>query len=297
MAQILAPTTQCQMRITKNSLMANPMTANTWISFLVKQKKSVNTKSFSKFRVYALKSKNNTITGFESLLNLDAMPYTITMIVEYIWIGVTGIDLQSTSRMIPRAVEYGSSTGQAPGEDSSDNIMVFCNLYIPAGELIPANKSARVAEIFSNPKVINEVSWCGIEQENTLLQTNVQWPLGWPVGGYPGHSAETYPMLTTRLAYLPGINIGSTNGEVMPGRGVANHDCSICMGRDTKKQGKGYLEDGRPASNVDPYIVTSLLAGTSILWERTIEAAALAARKLAFEGLKFELLVKKGQMH
>lgn len=26
----------------------------------------------------------------------------------------------------------------------------------------------------------------GIEQEYTLLQKNVKWPLGWPVGGYPG---------------------------------------------------------------------------------------------------------------
>jgi hypothetical protein len=26
----------------------------------------------------------------------------------------------------------------------------------------------------------------GIEQEYTLLQTSVKWPLGWPVGGYPG---------------------------------------------------------------------------------------------------------------
>lgn len=26
----------------------------------------------------------------------------------------------------------------------------------------------------------------GIEQEYTLLQTNVKWPLGWPIGGYPG---------------------------------------------------------------------------------------------------------------
>lgn len=26
----------------------------------------------------------------------------------------------------------------------------------------------------------------GIEQEYTLLQQNVKWPLGWPVGGYPG---------------------------------------------------------------------------------------------------------------
>lgn len=26
----------------------------------------------------------------------------------------------------------------------------------------------------------------GIEQEYTLLQSSVKWPLGWPVGGYPG---------------------------------------------------------------------------------------------------------------
>jgi hypothetical protein len=26
----------------------------------------------------------------------------------------------------------------------------------------------------------------GIEQEYTLLQKDVKWPLGWPVGGYPG---------------------------------------------------------------------------------------------------------------
>lgn len=43
----------------------------------------------------------------------------------------------------------------------------------------------------------------------------------------------------------------------------------------------GYLEDRRPASNMDPYIVTALLAETTILWEPTLEAEALAAQKLA----------------
>ncbi|KAJ4721838.1 Glutamine synthetase [Melia azedarach] len=43
----------------------------------------------------------------------------------------------------------------------------------------------------------------------------------------------------------------------------------------------GYLEDRRPASNMDPYVVTSLLAETTILWEPTLEAEALAAQKLA----------------
>lgn len=45
--------------------------------------------------------------------------------------------------------------------------------------------------------------------------------------------------------------------------------------------GVGYLEDRRPASNMDPYTVTGLLAETTILWEPTLEAEALAAQKLA----------------
>jgi hypothetical protein len=45
----------------------------------------------------------------------------------------------------------------------------------------------------------------------------------------------------------------------------------------------GYLEDRRPASNMDPYVVTSLLAESTILWEPTLEAEALAAHKLQLQ--------------
>jgi glutamine synthetase len=45
----------------------------------------------------------------------------------------------------------------------------------------------------------------------------------------------------------------------------------------------GYLEDRRPASNMDPYIVTGLLAETTILWQPTLEAEVLAAKKLALK--------------
>lgn len=41
---------QCQISITKKSLTGSPMTANTWISLLLNQKKSGNTKSFSESR-------------------------------------------------------------------------------------------------------------------------------------------------------------------------------------------------------------------------------------------------------
>jgi len=40
----------------------------------------------------------------------------------------------------------------------------------------------------------------GIEQEYTLLQTNVKWPLGWPVGGYPG--PQVMSLLLFPLAFI-----------------------------------------------------------------------------------------------
>lgn len=50
-------------------------------------------------------------------------------------------------------------------------------------------------------------------------------------------------------------------------QGVANRGASVRVGRETEKEGKGYFEDRRPASNMDPYVVTSLIAETTILWK------------------------------
>jgi glutamine synthetase len=50
-------------------------------------------------------------------------------------------------------------------------------------------------------------------------------------------------------------------------QGVANRGASIRVGRDTEKEGKGYFEDRRPASNMDPYVVTGMIAETTILWK------------------------------
>ncbi len=47
--------------------------------------------------------------------------------------------------------------------------------------------------------------------------------------------------------------------------GVANRGCSIRIPRQTERDGKGYFEDRRPSSNMDPYIVTSLLFKTVCL--------------------------------
>jgi len=47
--------------------------------------------------------------------------------------------------------------------------------------------------------------------------------------------------------------------------GVANRGASIRIPRQTEIDQKGYLEDRRPAANCDPYIVTSMIARTTIL--------------------------------
>ncbi|KAH7415406.1 hypothetical protein KP509_14G041700 [Ceratopteris richardii] len=49
--------------------------------------------------------------------------------------------------------------------------------------------------------------------------------------------------------------------------GVASRGASVRVGHDTEKEGQGYFEDRRPASNMDPYVVTSLIAYTTILYK------------------------------
>jgi len=49
--------------------------------------------------------------------------------------------------------------------------------------------------------------------------------------------------------------------------GVASRNTSIRIPRQVDEDGKGYLEDRRPSSNCDPYIVTELIVRTTILNE------------------------------
>ena len=47
--------------------------------------------------------------------------------------------------------------------------------------------------------------------------------------------------------------------------GVGNRGCSVRIPSTTNNEGKGYFEDRRPASNIDPYVVGAMLASTTIL--------------------------------
>jgi len=47
--------------------------------------------------------------------------------------------------------------------------------------------------------------------------------------------------------------------------GVANRGASIRIPRQSEKDGKGYFEDRRPASNADPYLVSAIIVKTTCL--------------------------------
>jgi glutamine synthetase len=70
-------------------------------------------------------------------------------------------------------------------------------------------------------------------------------------------------------------NYGKDNNKRMTGRhetasynvfswGVGTRNTSIRIGNDTFKNKKGYFEDRRPASNIDPYLTTSIIFNTCI---------------------------------
>ncbi|PPD79390.1 hypothetical protein GOBAR_DD23688 [Gossypium barbadense] len=109
--------------------------------------------------------------------------------------------------------------------------LVMCDAYTPAGDPIPTNKRCAAAKIFSHPDVVAEEPWYGIEQEYTLLQKDVKWPIGWPVGGFPGPQGPYYCGVGVDKAFgrdivdshykaclYAGISISGINGEVMPGQ-------------------------------------------------------------------------------
>ena len=77
-------------------------------------------------------------------------------------------------------------------------------------------------------------------------------------------------------------NYGSHNKERLTGEhetaswdnftaGVANRSASIRVPTQTYYDKSGYIEDRRPSSNMDPYLVSALLVNTIILKQKTIE--------------------------
>jgi glutamine synthetase len=53
--------------------------------------------------------------------------------------------------------------------------------------------------------------------------------------------------------------------------GVGNRGASIRIPRKVALEGKGYMEDRRPASNIDPYQVTSIIMKSSFNYKPPFE--------------------------
>jgi len=182
------------------------------------------------------------------------LPVTGKIQAEYIWIDAEG-DVRSKCRTVatnkaqldqlPSWNYDGSSTEQAPGEDSEviikpraiykdpfrpgDNILVLTDTYTPGGTPLPTNSRLPAAEVFD--KYTDTKPWFGLEQEYTLFNIDKVTPLGWPAGGYPGPQGPYYCGSGADRSYgraiseahykaclYAGLEISGTNAEVMPGQ-------------------------------------------------------------------------------
>lgn len=160
----------------------------------------------------------------------------------------------------------GSSTGQAPGDDSEvilkprrifrdpfrprsdgvDNILVMCDTWTPKGEPLPTNTRATAAAAFEGKD--KEETWFGLEQEFTLFNLDERTPLGWPKQGFPNRPQGPYYCSVGpennfgrhitdshyRACLYAGIEISGTNGEVMPGQ--QEYQVGPCVGIDAGDQ-------------------------------------------------------------
>jgi glutamine synthetase len=192
---------------------------------------------------------------------LDDLDQRGKIMAEYVWLGGAetsgGIDMRSktmTLDSVPKSPDElrvwnydGSSTGQAPGENSEvlikpvaifpdpfrrdPNIIVLCEAILPKTFApIPTNTRRKAKENFDKKPEL--VPWFGIEQEYTLMKADAPKPFGFPNGGgFPapqgpyycgaGHdSAIGRPVADTHYnaCLYAGLKIAGINAEVMPGQ-------------------------------------------------------------------------------
>ena len=190
------------------------------------------------------------------LAKFMALPVTDKVQCEYLWIDAVGevrskcktvAKSKATLDQLPSWNYDGSSTDQAPGEDSEviikpraifkdpfrggDNLLVLTDTYTPGGTPLPTNTRAPAADVFANGGDDAATAWFGLEQEYTLFNLDKVTPLGWPKGGYPGEQGPYYCGAGADRSYgreiseahykaclYAGLEISGTNAEVMPGQ-------------------------------------------------------------------------------
>jgi len=196
-------------------------------------------------------ASSTIVSNTANLQKYLALPQSGKVIAEYVWIdGSNGIRSKSkTLNEKPQKVEDlpewnfdGSSTGQAPGDNSDvylrpvayypdpfrlgDNILVMCETYMSDGKPNAYNFRHDAAVVME--KHAKEEFWFGLEQEYTLLDFE-GWPYGWPKNGFPAPQGPYYCGVGTgkvfcrdiveahyKACLYANINISGTNAEVMP---------------------------------------------------------------------------------
>jgi len=190
---------------------------------------------------------SNTVT----LQKYLSLPQKGAVIAEYIWIDASGGTRSKckTLKKKPESVKElsewnfdGSSTGQAPGDNSDvylrpvamypdpfrlgDNILVMCECWMSDGK--PNAYNFRHDASVLMEKNASQEFWFGLEQEYTLLDPQ-GWPYGWPKNGFPAPQGPYYCGNGTgkvfcrdiveahyKACLYADINISGTNAEVMP---------------------------------------------------------------------------------
>eukprot|EP01041_Mallomonas_annulata_P010674 gene10674-22277_t len=172
-----------------------------------------------------------------------SLPQNGKIQAEYIWIDAAGKTRSKTRTLeksaakdlskLPKWTFDGSSTGQAPGDDSeviiypqalypdpfrpgSDNILVLCDCYTPEGRPLDSNTRAAAAAVFNTPESQDAHVWFGIEQEYTLFNLDGVTPLGWPRNGYPMPQGPYYCGAGADRVF--GRAVPEAHYKVMPGQ-------------------------------------------------------------------------------
>ena len=171
-------------------------------------------------------------------------------VVEYLWIDGTEPTekLRSKTKIVPEGEDLplwgfdGSSTNQAPGEDSDcvlrpvytcpdpirggNALIAMCEVLLP--DLSPHPSNTRAACAAAAEKHADAEMIFGIEQEYTLFKGPTQ-PLGWPRNGFPAPQGGYYcgvgsdeafgrPLVEEHMeaCLTAGLDIEGINAEVMP---------------------------------------------------------------------------------
>jgi len=204
--------------------------------------------------------------NLQKYLNLDQRG---SVIAEYVWIDANGgtrskcKTLKGKVNSVKDLPEWnfdGSSTGQAPGDNSDvylrpvayypdpwrlgDNILVMCETWMSDGTSNTFNFRHDAALLMEANA--DKEFWFGLEQEYTLLDA-FGWPYGWPRNGYPAPQGPYYCGNGTgkvfcrdiveahyKACLYAGIEISGTNAEVMPAQW--EYQVGPCTGIDLGDQ-------------------------------------------------------------